>query len=80
MGAKLLNFTLSCWCVGVISSTAAAAAISSTAAAAAISSTAAAAAISSTAAGYILIGCIFVFGRALALFAFFIFGGHRSYF
>ena len=71
MGAKLLNFTLSCWCVGVISSTAAAAAISSTAAAAAISS---------TAAGYILIGCIFVFGRALALFAFFIFGGHRSYF
>jgi hypothetical protein len=34
----------------------------------------------STAAGYILIGCIFVFGRALAPFAFFIFGGHRSYF
>jgi hypothetical protein len=42
-----------------------------------------AAAISTTttaAAGYILIVFICVFGRALAPFAFFIFGGHRSFF
>jgi hypothetical protein len=32
LGAKLLNFTLSCWCVGVISSTTIAATTTTTAA------------------------------------------------
>jgi len=41
--------------------------------------TTAAAAISTTT-GYVLIAFICVFWRALAPFAFFIFGGHRSYF
>jgi hypothetical protein len=68
LGAELLNFTLGCWCIGVITSTAAAI------------TTTTAAAITSTAASYVWIAFICVFGRALAPFAFFIFSGHRSYF
>jgi hypothetical protein len=33
-----------------------------------------------TAAGYVLVVFICIFWRALAPFAFFLFGGHRSYF